>query len=251
VEVDAVILAGAPAEPDMVPDGKIISRAMVQIGPKTMLQWMVDALKSSESIGRIVAVGEVSADGLDEVIKPGISLLENIMLGVGACDNDRPMLVLSSDIPMLTPESVDDFVKRALSSGGDMCYPIISKEACIAKHPGMKRTYLKLKEGTFTGGNIMLFSPGFLQKNQDKISDAYAARKKPLTLAGMVGFSVLVRVILAQTLFPSLLPISLLERAVSKVLAGKVVAIQSDYPEIGEDVDKSSDLKAVRGILGV
>lgn len=248
--IDAVILAGAPAEPEMVPEDCTISRAMVKIGQKTMLQWMVDALRAAESIGRIRAVGEVSADGLDEIIKPGENFLKNLMTGVLACSSEEPVLVLSCDIPLLTSEAVDDFVTRAAASGGDMCYPIITRESCMEKYPNLKRTFLKTREGTFTGGNILLLSPAFLKKNERRISEAYEARKNVFKLARMVGIGVLLRAIIAQTISPKVLEVSMLERAVSKMLDGKVVAIRSDYPEIGEDVDKADDLEQVRRILG-
>jgi GTP:adenosylcobinamide-phosphate guanylyltransferase len=247
--VDAVILAGAPAGPEMSPEDETLSRAMVMIGTKTMLQWIVDALKSSKSIGRIIAVGDVSADGLDEVVEPCHSFLGNLMLGVDACGHNEPVLVLSSDIPMLTGEAIDDFVTRALATGGEMCYPIITKESCVEKYPDMKRTYLKTREGTFTGGNMLILSPAFMKRNEQRISDAYAARKKVFALARMIGFGVLIRAILAQALFPSVLPIPTLERAVSRMLGGHVAVIPTDYPEIGEDVDKASDLEAVRKII--
>ncbi len=247
--VDAVILAGAPAGPEMISGGESISRAMVKIGPKTMLQWIVDALKSVESIREITAIGEVEADGLNKVVKPRASLLENLMLGVETCGNDDPILALSSDIPLITAEAVDDFLNNAIASGGDMCYPIITKESCLKKYPGVKRTYFRTREGTFTGGNMMLLSPEFLRKNEKRISEAYTARKKPLKLAGMISYGILLRAALAQVAFPSLLPVPMLEHAVSRMLDGKVVAILTEYPEIGEDVDKAEDLEAVRGFL--
>ncbi len=247
--VDAVILAGAPAEPDMVEDGENISRAMVRIGSKTMLQWIVDALKSASTIGKIVVVGDVEADGVSLVVQSSSGFLENLMQGVLSCGHENPVLVMSSDIPLITAEAVDDFVGRALATEADMCYPIITRESCEDKYPGLKRTCLKTKEGTFTGGNIMLVSPAFLRRNEQQIANAYAARKKPFALARIIGVGVLMRAILSQLFFPGLLSVSMLERVVSRMLRGQVLAIQTDYPEIGEDVDKASDLEAVRAFL--
>ncbi|HOM70967.1 MAG TPA: nucleotidyltransferase family protein [Armatimonadota bacterium] len=249
MQVDAVILAGAPADPDMVQPGQVISRAMIQIGQKTMLQWIVDALKSSKTIGRIVAVGDVSADGLDEVVKPGIGFIENIMLGVRACGDVDQVLVLTSDIPLLTPDAVDDFVTASLETGADMCYPIIPKQVCLEKYPTMKRTCLKTAQGEFTGGNMVLASPEFLKRNETQIAGAYAARKKPLKLASMIGFGTVIRMLIGQVLFPSAFSVPLLEKTLSGILGGSVSAVVSQYPEIGEDVDKISDLEAVRKIL--
>lgn len=239
-------MAGAPAG-ELSPDDESISRAMILLGEKTMIQWVVDALRASESVGRIIAVGEVAADGLDVVVEPEDSLVGNLKLGMDAAGGSDPVLVVSCDIPMLTPAAVDDFISRAVEVDADMAYPVVPKAYC-GRHPGMRRTYLKTGDGTFTGGNLMLIKPEFVARNWDAIEDAYAARKQIGKLARNIGLGVLVRVIVGQAL-PFVLRITALERAVSRMLGGKVAAVVSAYPEIGEDVDKPSDLAAVRKIL--
>jgi GTP:adenosylcobinamide-phosphate guanylyltransferase len=246
-KINAVIMAGAPAG-ELNPEDHSISRAMIALGDKTMLQWVVNALQSSESIGRIVAVGNVHADGLDEVIMPCDSLVGNLKLGLQAVKPSDTVLVVSCDIPMLTSAAVEDFISRAVALDVDMAYPVIPKQECEKHHPELKRTYLKTGDGTFTGGNLMLVKPAFFERNWSAIEDAYAARKQIGKLAHNIGVGVLLRVILGQ-LLPFVLRISALERAVSRMLRGKVAAVISAYPEIGEDVDKPSDLAAVRAIL--
>lgn len=88
-KIDAVILAGAPAGVELNPDDGEISRAMVDIAGKTMLQRVVDALRASNAIGRIAAVGEVEADGLDLVVPPGGDMVTNIKLGTDALKPGR------------------------------------------------------------------------------------------------------------------------------------------------------------------
>lgn len=245
-QIDAIIMAGAPAG-ELHPDDPSISRAMIPLGEKTMIQWVVDALRGSDSVGRVIAIGHVSADRLDEVVEPGDSLVGNLKLGLQALGGVDPALVVSCDIPMLTSEAVEDFLSRAAAANADMAYPIIPKAYC-KKHPELKRTYLKTGDGTFTGGNMMLVRPEFFARNWDAIEDAYAARKQIGRLARNIGLGVLARVLIGQAL-PFVLRVSALERAVSRMLGGKVTAVVTAYPEIGEDVDKVSDLAAVRKIL--
>jgi 2-phospho-L-lactate guanylyltransferase (CobY/MobA/RfbA family) len=247
--VDAVILAGAPAGADLSPEAESASRAMVQLGDKSMLQWVVDALRGSPSVGRIAAVGNVTADGLDQVVEPGENMVANIRRGIDALETQDCVLIACSDIPLLTPEAVEDFLDRALKLDADLAYPIIPRAHCESRYPGLKRTYLKTADGVFTGGNLMLVKPDFISRNWQAIADAYAARKHVLRLARMIGMGVLARVLLAQ-LVPAFLKISMLENAVSRMLDAKVAAVVSAYPEIGEDVDKPSDLEAVRKVLG-
>ena len=246
-EIDAVILAGAPAGPELDQEaGK--SRAMIEMGGKTMLQWVIDALKGTPSMGRIAVVGDVAGDGIDKIVAPGADLMTNIKLGIKALGTQDRVLIVSSDIPLLTPEAVEDFLSRAVKLDVDLAYPVIPRMHCESRYPSLKRTYLKTADGVFTGGNLMLVQPDFVTRNWDAIASAYAARKQVLKLARMIGIGVLLRVIAAQA-FPGLLRISTLEAAVMRMVGAKVAAVVSAYPEIGEDVDKPSDVEAVRGIL--
>jgi len=247
--LDAIVLAGASADAGMEPKNGYTSRAMVDIAGKTMLQRVVDALRGSGRIERVVVIGDAIADGADEVLPAAGSFLENIMLGVSRTRGPDRVLLASSDIPLLTAEAVSDFVTRAEQTGADFCYPIIPKLVCDSSYPCMKRTYLKTREGTFTGGNLVLVSPEFLSRNERTISEAYAARKSVLALAKMVGLAVLARALVAQLLIPGLLSVGDLERVAGKMLNGKVKAIITSYPEIGEDVDKAADLEQVKRIV--
>ncbi len=248
-KIDAIVLAGAPAGKELSPSNADMSRAMVEIGSKTMLGWVVDALKASPSIGRIAAVGEVSGDGIDIVVKPADSLVANMKLGLDALDSKGNVLIVSSDIPLIKPEAIEDFIGRAVELNVDFAFPIIKKEHCLAKYPQLHRTYLKTGDGIFTGGNIMLASQRFFEHSWGAIARAYDARKHVVELAGLIGIGVLFRVIAAQ-IFPRMLHLSMLERTVGRMLDAKVAAVISEYPEIGEDVDKPSDLDIVRIILG-
>lgn len=68
--------------------------------------------------------------------------------------------MVTADIPMIRPEVIDDFLDRCSELEGDIYYPpIVSKEASEQVYPEVVRTYFTLKEGTFTGGNILLAAP--------------------------------------------------------------------------------------------
>jgi len=247
-KIDTIVLAGAPAGAEMAPDAAQASRAMIELGRKTMLQWVVDALRGSSSVGRIAVVGDVVADGLDLVLEPGESMVANMRSGIEALGAKGHVLIVSSDIPLLTSQAVDDFIERSAKLGVDLAYPILPKAHCEVRYPGLKRTYLRTADGVFTGGNLMLVRPEFILDNWGIIMEAYSARKHVLKLARMIGMGVLARVLVAWVC-PCVLKISMLERSVGRMLGASVAAVVSAYPEIGEDVDKPSDVEAVREIL--
>lgn len=247
LRIDAVVLAGAPAE-ELNPEDGTISRAMVDIAGKTMLQRVVDALRGAGTVGRIAAVGHVEADGVDVIVPPGADMMTNIRLGKEALQSETHVLVVTSDIPLLTPEAVDDFVRRAVPLDVDFALPILTKQSCEESYPGMSRTYLTTADGVFTAGNIMLIGPGFIEDHWDTVSEAYKLRKHPFALARKIGMGVLFRALLAKHI-PGVLRVSMLEEAIARLLDARVSAVVSNYAEIGEDVDKLSDLEAVRRIL--
>lgn len=245
-QVDVVILAGGPGF-----GTNAVPKAMTSVAGKTMLQWEVDALRQSVVVSKIYAVGQCHADGLDEVLPPTKSFLGNMISGVTrAKENGADMtLVATSDIPLITPVGIRDFIERALELGADFCYPIIPKKDCTAYCPEIRRTYLRLKEGTFSGGNMVLVSVEFILRNHRIIEQAYDARKSVSRLARMIGLGTLIRVLAAQLICPSAVDLPILEKAASRILGGEARVVVTSYAEIGQDVDRADDLPLMDEIL--
>lgn len=250
--VNAVVLAGGRNSAEMQEATGVENRALTRIGERTMLDYVMSALQGAPSVGNIYVVGDVPPSGGYHCVHGGETLLDNLMAGVRAAQvqGDR-ILVSTSDIPFLTPESVEDFVVRALRSGGDLCCSYVPVALCYARFPEMKRTTVKLREGRMTLGNLMLVNPRFLLAQQETIMRAYAARKSPLKIASLLGWGLLGRLILAQFIAPALLPLTTLEQGVSRLLGkgGRAVGIRSEYPEIGTDVDRPEDVALTRKAL--
>ena len=250
--VDVVVLAGGRNDAAMEAATGVSNRALTPLGGRTMLDYVVSALRGSSSVQNVFVVGEVPAGDGYRVVTGGITMLDNLMAGLEAAGAQERVLVSTSDIPFLTAESVNDFVGRGIESGADLCCPFVSAALCRDRFPEMKRTAIKLREGHFTLGNLVLVNPSFLKAHQDTIGRAYAARKSPLKMAGLLGYGLLARLILAQTVSPSLLTVGALEAGVGRLLGGgcRAVGLESRFPEIGTDVDKPDDVAIARRMLG-
>ena len=254
MSVDVVVLAGGKNSAEMAAVTGVENRALTPLGARTMLDYVTSALHEAPSVSGITVVGEVPAGSNYHVVRGGETLLDNLMAGVRAAQaaggGDR-VLISTSDIPFLTPQAVDDFVDRAVRSGADLCCSYVPVDLCYARFPDMKRTAVRLREGSLTLGNLMLVNPHFLLANQEMIARAYAARKSPVQIARMLGPGLLARLLLSQLLAPSFLTIGALERGVSRLLGGgaRAAGIRSEYPEIGTDVDKPDDVAIARRML--
>lgn len=253
-KIAVMVLAGGKNSPEMEAATGVSNRALVRLGEQTMLERVVAALNTAAQVDHIFVVGDVPPSDAYRQIAPGKTLLENLMAGVQAAQSGSEksrVLVSTSDIPFLTAIAVDDFVAQSVASGADFCYPIVPMEIYRERFASLKRTTLRLREGTFTGGNLMLVNPGFLVRHQQMVQQAYAARKSPVQLGRLLGWGLLGRLLLSQTVSPSLLTIARLENGVSRLLGGgcRAAAIQTRYPEIGTDVDKPDDVHLARQML--
>jgi len=249
-----IVLAGGAAKPAFVTATGVTNRALVELASgKTMLDFILDALRGSESVGGLYLVGDIPLQNGVTMVAPGDSLVENIIRGIdasGAKESDMVLLV-SSDIPFIKSAEVDAFLSSAIQTDADFCYPIIPMADYNRQFSQMKRTTLKLREGEFTGGNIMLVRAGVITKNPDTIRAAYAARKSPLALGKMLGWGLFLKIIVSQLAFPNLLSIPILEGAISLLLGQGVIAraVITTSASIGTDIDQPEDVEIARRIL--
>jgi 2-phospho-L-lactate guanylyltransferase (CobY/MobA/RfbA family) len=254
-KIPAVVLAGGINDQAMRDATGVENRAMVELAPgKTMLDFVLGAVKGAPSITNVVVVGDIP-DSPDYTRLPSsLSFLENLIQGIQSLppEIDRALIV-TSDIPFISSEAIDDFVIRALAADADLCYPIIPMEIYRKEFAALKRTTLKLSEGEFTGGNIMLMSCDYIKNHQETILQAYGARKDVLKLGSMLGWGLLLRIIVSQIIAPKSLDIASLENGVSNVLGhgAKAKAVITQFASLGTDVDKPNDVIEAKRILGV
>ncbi len=244
MSVATLILAGGAVK-DPAAWGGLTNRALLDLGGQTMLERVAGALKTSVP-GRILVAGDVPLPGGCIAAPGGASLLDTLLNGISLLEpgEDR-LLIVTADIPFLTPEAVRDVLERAPKNAA-FVYPIVEARLCYEKFPQMKRTVVKTMQGTFTGGNLALLDAGFVRAHEAEIRAAYAARKSPFRLAGMLGYGTLGRLALSQVA-PKMLPIPYLEAAVGRLLGGAVAsALITPYPEIGADIDRPEEVEIAR-----
>lgn len=240
--MDAIVLAGAMNSGALRKVSPAAFEAEIEIAGRPMLDYVLQALRSVSVIQRIIVVGPDSLltssmrDKISLVVDRGDSLDESLMNGLNVLNVEEPVLIVTADIPLITREALEDFLMRCRARKGDIYYSFVSKEMNEQKYPGVQRTYVRLKEGVFTGGNLALISPRVIRDHLETLKRAASMRKKPLQLFAMLGWKYLFKLIGGK------LTIREIEERVAKILSFKAIGIVSPYPEVGIDVDKPSDL---------
>jgi CTP:molybdopterin cytidylyltransferase MocA len=251
--VPALILAGGTNDQTMRDATGVQNRALVELTPgRTMLDYVLAAVKAAKCVSHIVVAGDVPDSPDYQRLPSATTFLENLIQGVQALpDGSKQVLIVTSDIPFITALAIDDFVLKSLATGADINYPIIPMDVYRSQYGQMKRTTLKLAEGEFTGGNIVLMSCRYVREHQQTIRQAYSARKDIGKLGRMLGWGLLTRIVLSQTVSPKLLSIPPLEAGVSNLLGhgAKARAVITQYASLGTDIDKPDDVAQARRIL--
>ncbi len=184
-----------------------------------------------------------SEEAVDLRVIAGDSFVDNIQRGVEAtAPGSDTVLLITGDLPLLTPAAINDLVQQSLAAQADVAYAIIPKEASERQFPGGRRTYVKLRDGTFTGGNGVVLKRDFVRLRRDLIEKLFAARKHPVKLAAILGMGFIFGLVTGRLRIPDL------EARASRVVGGRVAAIISTYPELGFDVDKMDDLLLARRV---
>lgn len=248
----ALVLAGG-LKPELATSSpQIVEEALIRIGSHYMVEYVVEALRNSPEIKKIIIAGPRLE--LEEIYQPasflkiienGPTTLQSFMHAFRLIPPEtQQILAVTSDLPLLTTEAINHFLRVCRSLEGDFFYPIIRREVNEAKYPGVKRTYVHLKEGVFTGGNLLLVKPHVVEKCAWEAEELVRLRKKPFSLLTHLNRKLVLSYLLRR------LSIKDVEKEVARLLAGvKGVGVISPYPEIGLDVDKLSDLVLVEKML--
>lgn len=249
--IDALVLAGSLNEGALSACSTVRYEALIPIGKKSMVEYVVDALLGSKGIRRIVVVGperELAVKFAEKnvtVIKPSGDLVQNVVKGIKCLPGASRVLVVTSDIPLLNSKAIDNFLHLCNGFDADLYYPIVPREVVEGRFAESKRTYVNLKEGVFTGGNIFLLNPDVVLRCLPKGQELVNARKSPIKLCRLVGFMFLIRYIMRSVTLKKA------QRKVSRLLGIRGQVVISMDPELGIDVDKPSDLDLVNRKLGI
>jgi GTP:adenosylcobinamide-phosphate guanylyltransferase len=252
--MDAIVIAGGIPNPEdpLYTYLKGDAKALVEIGGKPMVQWVLDALGDSKRVKNVILVGLSPKNSLT-CQKPLYYLanqgrmLANIVAGVNkSVELDRKskyVLIVSSDIPAIKAHMVDWLVDTAMQTKDDLYYGICLREVMEARFPGSNRTFTKLKDMEVCGADINLTHVRMATEHLDTWEDLLGARKSPLKQAGKLGLGLLFSLFTRQLTFDDAV------RRVSERIGIKGRAIVWPYAEACMDVDKPHQLELLRADL--
>jgi len=188
--LDAVVLAGTDDNPRRMILGQ--NKAFLDIAGKALVRRVVEALLGSATVGQVFVVGPL---GRLQAVLGGMSarvhlvpqkdkMISNAWAAFHAAeaqqikrgnpvDPRRPVLALSCDLPLISPDSVDDFVDRCAAvddheGDGYALLCGVAEEASLKQYystegkPGIIRPYVNFAEFRVRLANIYVGRPRML-----------------------------------------------------------------------------------------
>ncbi len=294
--VDAIVLSGTHQNPRRLVQGR--NKAFLEIEGRALVRHVADALAGAREVGRIYVVGppeELAAvlEGCPRVVcvpQEG-KLLSNGWAAVRAMEadhpelppervNERPLLLISCDLPLVTSAAIDDFLVRAarLDREGEVTNAMIvgvAEDAAlrpfygVGSHGGVERPLVQMNEGLYRLSNLYVMRPRKLE-HSEFLQTSFSLRKAKdwrnvmglvfslfsqkggwfaawmtcrLQLTAMLrhGQGRLYRRLRRGNTFEKA------ERGVSTVLGGPVRVLDSPYGGLSLDVDDEEDYRILAG----
>jgi len=178
--VGALLFAGGKSKGDLAETAGTDIKALADINGRPMISYVWQALQDAETIGPIALVSEApvrDALGADEELwRPsGPDVVENIITGAEALSEHADlMLVTTCDIPLVTGPIYDRFVRACVDADVELCYAFLGKKSCTGPYADVQKTWVRLREGYFAGGNVAFATGDVLVERQDRLREAFA-----------------------------------------------------------------------------
>ena len=249
MQVDALVIAGGSSD-KLQNYREVAKEALIPIGDKVMVEYVLEALEGTPGISKIAVVGPNELKNIFAhkekliIAGEGKSAIDSIINGLELLKPQGRVLILTADIPLISPVAISEFLDACKDTSVDIYYPIVPKEAYEDKYPGIKRTYVTTKDGTYTGGNAFFINPNIADRCAETAKKLVKLRKSPLALSSLIGWKFILKLITKR------ITIEEAEEKFSDLLGVKGRVVFSLYPEIGMDVDKPSDLQLVNSVIG-
>lgn len=240
---DAVIPAGGTISAEYARALGTPVRALAPLGPerRPVMQIVVDALRASDAVRRIVGIAADSVSeritGVDAWLPAGDSGPDNIRRGLLALNRpDVPALVCTSDLPLLTPDAVHDFVARC-EPGADVHIGLVSASVYETAFPGAPPSqWVALRDaGPVTVGCLFGVRPELLERHASLLDQVFSARKSQAGMVKLLGPR-----LLWQWATKSLTLAALQARG-ADVLSCRVQVLRDVDPVLAFDIDDAGD----------
>jgi GTP:adenosylcobinamide-phosphate guanylyltransferase len=250
VKYTAIVLAGSRPGPDpFAAQFGVATKALIPVGGEPMVRRPVRALLASEQIGDVIVLAQtpdviaaaLPSDSRVSVQASKGTIAETILALCGNANTQWPLLVTTADHALLDAATIDEFARAA--EGADIAIGVIEREPLMRRLPQTHRTWLKFRDGAYTGANLFALSSPKVARAVEIWRSVEQDRKKAWRIISLLG-----PITLAMTAV-RLLSLDNVVSSLADRLGLSIKAVRLTNPLAGVDVDKPEDHALVEAIL--
>jgi molybdopterin-guanine dinucleotide biosynthesis protein A len=239
--LNAVILGGSGVDERLMGSYDYPSKGLIPLRGRACVDYVIEAVRATPGVERIALAApqalldHPAADLADVKLPQEGSIVEKLLAGVEALGDEKPLLMVSCDIPLITPQVLTDVVSRC----PDDCaffHPLVSKAAALRDFPDHKWTFLKLRDGQVVTTNIVIMDPRWLVRKPDLARTIENLRRHPIRMALRWGVGFLVKLRLG------LLTLDYCENFFSRALSAPCRGMICDHSALAMDLDRPEDV---------
>jgi len=193
---DAILPAGGKIDAEFAKLVGTEYKALIEIEGKTLLGLALDALQQTGLVKSTVVIGPDEVLNCEDAkcatfrLQPCTTGPDNIYRGLDQLrkepDASKKVLIVTTDLPFVTSGAIANFLERC-PPDRDVCVPLIRESDFHTRFPGTTATFVKLKDDSWTTGNVFLLSVDALVKSKPYIYKVFENRKSKMGMARLLG----------------------------------------------------------------
>jgi GTP:adenosylcobinamide-phosphate guanylyltransferase len=241
----ALILAGnrrGKIDP-MAAAAGVSHKALLPVDGTPMILHVIRALQACPAVHRIIVSTE-RTDILSSFVEAHTILIRpsatspSRSVAASLLEFGAPLLVTTADHALLTPEILQSFLSQAPDEA-DAAAGVARSDVIRAVYPNTRRTWLRMRDGDFSGCNLFLLRTLNASRAVDFWQRLEQQRKSPVAMARTIGLAALFRYAFK----------TLTMRAAVRLLGHrtgtKLAIVELLFADAAVDVDKAADLLLV------
>lgn len=233
----AVITAGGRVEGEFAERLGTPIKALAPLRNTTFLQLAIDALRGA-NVERIAVVGgaqvrEACSGAVERIIDEVPDGARNLSRALHAWESSEPLLYLTSDMPFITSDALQEFVDAVPPD--TLAMPLTEWETFERRFPGAPPFGVTLAGERVVNGGAFVIPPRAHDRIEQFAMRFFDARKNVWQMARLTGPVLLLQFICRR------LSVARLERHARRLLGVSTLAVRGAPPELAYDVDVQSE----------
>ena len=250
----AIILAGQrPGEDAFAAANGVAAKALIPVGGMPMLERVARTVLGVSSIDRVVVLTQdpetllsgslrwMADDPRVDTARADDGISASVMAVAGSEVAPWPVLLVTADHALLTTAMIEEFL--AVAREADAAAAVVERQTVEAAYPTTRRTWLRFRDGDYTGANLFALTGPQARKALAAWSGVERDRKKAMRLLMHFGPFLALRAATRTISLDGF--VSAMARRYSMDLR----AVRLGQAEAAIDVDKADDLRLVEAIL--